>query len=261
MSRPLNEKAGLMSFALRVQRAMPKPMVANPGETVYIGGLPFTIYTSGRGIVRYRSTETRWEKVFKVLKDESVAALEARIAADLADLGIVVGTPRGLAAECATQAETSASSRPARQSGDKAKRYPEVHTGARAPSAEPAGRRHPDGTMPPPAQRRSPGLSSIMLPPSLADVQRPSADEAEPSQRSMRSGPSASATQQPAEDPVPPLRKARKTLVDIDRLQQKAASGAALSSEELAKLTQHAHVARFVCRLWHFLTCPRGETD
>ena len=105
---------------------MPKPMVANPGETVYIGGLPFTIYTSGRGIVRYRSTETRWEKVFKVQKDESVAALEARIAADLADLGIVVGTPRGSAAECATQAETSASSRPARQSGDKAKRSPEV---------------------------------------------------------------------------------------------------------------------------------------
>ena len=130
-----------MSFALGVQRAMPKPMVANPGETVYIGGLPFTIYTSGRGIVRYRSTETRWEKVFKVLKDESVAALEARIAADLADLGIVVGTPRGLAAECATQAETSASSRPARQSGDKAKRSPEVHTGARAPSRQGDGTR------------------------------------------------------------------------------------------------------------------------
>ena len=115
---------------------MPKPMVAHPVETVYIGGMPFTIFKSGRGIVRYRSTETRWEKVFKVQKDESVAALEACIAADLADLGIVVGMPRGLAAECAAQAETLASSRPARQSGDKAKRSPELHTGARAPSRQ-----------------------------------------------------------------------------------------------------------------------------
>jgi hypothetical protein len=84
--------------------------------------------------------------------------------------------------------------------------------------------------MPPPAQRRSPGLSSIVIPPLLADVQRPSADEAEPSQRSMRSGPSVSATQ--AEKPVRALRKARKSLVEMDRLQQReAASDAALISE------------------------------
>ncbi len=109
--------------------------------------------------------------------------------------------------------------------------------------AEPAGRRHPDGTIPPPAQRRLPGLSSIVFPPSLADAQRPSADEAEPPQRSMRNGPSASATQ--AEEPVRALRKARKSLVEMDRLQQReAASGAALSLEELVKLSREAELGQ-----------------
>jgi hypothetical protein len=114
--------------------------------------------------------------------------------------------------------------------------------------------------MPPPAQRRLPGPSSILLPPSLADVQRPSADEAEPSQR-MRSGPSA--TPQPAEEPGRAIRKACKTLVEIDRLQQKAASCAALSLEELAKMSRTAELrqqASLLSTAEEAGACVRRET-
>ena len=98
-----------------------------PGGTVYTCGMPFLIHKGG--VVRYRSTD-RWEKLFKARTDESVAALKARIAADL---GLAAGTPRTFdAAEGATHAETSALSRPASQSGDKAKRSQEVWGAERA---------------------------------------------------------------------------------------------------------------------------------
>ena len=194
-----------------------------PGGTVYTCGMPFLIHKGG--VVRYRSTD-RWEKLFKARTDESVAALEA-IAADL---GLAAGTPRTFdAAEGATHAETSALSRPASQSGDKAKRSPEVNTGAREPSRQGDGRQ-PDGTIPLPAKRRSPWPSSLLLPSSLAHVQRPSDGKAEPSQRSMRSGPSA--TLQPTEESALALRKARNAMGEIERLQQKAESDGALSPED-----------------------------
>ena len=125
--------------------------------TVSIGGNQFLV--GNRGLVNYEAPDG-CKRPFRMRVQENDAAFEARIAQEL---GLAAGTPQvAVIAECATHAENSASSRLARPSGDKAKRSTEVHTGAREPSRHGDGG-HPDETMPPPAQRRSPGPSSLFV--------------------------------------------------------------------------------------------------